>query len=110
MAKMTRTCVVCREKADKSQLLKFTAVKVSSRTAKPGERTHEAVLDSKQKMFGRSAYCHATKSCLSSPRLEKLIMSGLNKQRQASKQSRRIDRSSLESQIAWATGKFERKV
>ena len=96
--KMTRTCVVCREKADKSQLLKFTAV--SAGDVVHGMMTHEAMFDGEQKMFGRSAYCHATSECLSSPRLEKLIMSGLNKHRQTSKPTKRIGRSNLGLQIA----------
>ena len=96
--KLTRTCIVCREKAEKSQLLKFTAVKKIE--SKPQGMTHVAVLDNEQKMFGRSAYCHTDKQCLSSPRLEKLIMSGLNRHRQTSKPSKRIERSDLERQIA----------
>ena len=95
--KMTRTCVVCREKAEKSQLLKFTAVRIGSG---PGGKTHEAVVDKEQKRFGRSAYCHNNSQCLLSPKLEKLIMSGLNRHRQTSKPSKRIDGSNLGLQIA----------
>ena len=96
--KLTRTCVVCRKRAEKSQLLKFTAVQIAEKL-KSG-MTHEAVFDAGQKMFGRSAYCHASSQCLSSPKLEKLIMSGLNRHRQTSKPSKRIDRGGLGLQIA----------
>ena len=97
-AKLTRTCVVCREKAEKSQLLKFTAVQIAEKLN--SGMTHEAVFDAGQKKFGRSAYCHANSQCLSSPKLERLIMSGLNRRRQTDKPSKRIDRSGLELQIA----------
>ena len=51
-AKNTRRCIVCREHADKSELVRIAVI------------SGELVVDNEKKIAGRGIYIHKNESCL----------------------------------------------
>ncbi|MDR2337596.1 MAG: YlxR family protein [Deltaproteobacteria bacterium] len=115
--KTQRTCVVCKQKADKASLLRFVQVRNRSgkllvteqfqqRAAssqdnqlnyevlkKIEDKTMPKVMfDELQKMSGRSAYCHNQPECLGSARVTRFISGSLNRGRYNRKNIRKKKR------------------
>lgn len=52
LAKNTRRCIVCREHADKGELVRFAVI------------NGELIFDNEKKIAGRGMYIHNNESCL----------------------------------------------
>lgn len=63
--KPTRTCVGCRSRADKSDLLRVVAVRCGAGSERTSERIWCVVPDPRGRMPGRGAYLHSDPGCLS---------------------------------------------
>ena len=66
----TRTCAICREKDDKSNLLRFVI-------AETGKLSFEFRLDVFFRLAGRGVYCHPSVQCLSDKHFKKRIRYGV---------------------------------
>jgi hypothetical protein len=64
---VTRTCVGCRSRADKSDLIRVVAVDDTFQPAPrqmDGERADQVVPDVRGRLPGRGAYLHRDRTCL----------------------------------------------
>ncbi|MFT4147378.1 MAG: YlxR family protein [Micrococcaceae bacterium] len=60
-----RTCIVCRKKALRSELLRVVAIK--------NNNSLFAVIDVEKVLPGRGAWLHASHECFQSPRLQQAL-------------------------------------
>lgn len=76
-----RTCVVCREKEEKQDLLRFVLKEkaVAGVESRTGEGGGELCLDAEQKLPGRGVYCHARVGCLAQPKLALLAAAAIRR-------------------------------
>lgn len=61
--KNTRKCIVCREHADKSELLRFV------------KKDNKVILDATQKEDGRGVWVHNNEDCISKLKKKKMLSS-----------------------------------
>ncbi len=66
--KNTRKCIVCREHADKSQLIRF--VKIEG----------QVVIDHSQKMGGRGVWVHNDEECIQKLKKKRMLSSAFKMQ------------------------------